>query len=242
MKRCFANKKTKTCSDYTGNVKNVEMMKSSKSSKNPTSNYKLKGNVFESFSNYETFLSLVKAYTDMRFVICDECKCKSRPPSSIVEGTSSYKCEDLVSNNCQKCLYPYGRFVNQDIVEQDECFQFPRRITNDPCIRPDPCITEPCIEEHPVIPVITPCKPVFKGMQPCCRIQTAPKCFQAKCKPNIVTQCNYYNSSMKPCCFKQTKICGVEIVPDPVPVPVYKPECGNPILKCATPCRSCLCK
>jgi len=159
---CFANTKTKSSSDYTEKIKNVEMMKSAKTSKNPTINYKLKGSEFEQFINYETFLSLVKAYTDMRFIVCGDCKCKSKPPSSIVEGTSSYHCGDT--------LYPYGKYVNQGI-ESDECFKFPRKITNDPCIPETPC--PPCPPPCP-----EPCKyePIFTGMRPCCIKQTKPKC------------------------------------------------------------------
>jgi len=176
--RCFANTKTKTSSDYTERTKNVEIMKSAKTSKNPTINYKLKGSEFEQFLNYETFLSLVKAYTDMRFIVCDECKCKLHPPSSIVEGTSSYNCGD--KDICKTCLYPYGRFVNQDIIESDECFKFPRKITNDPCIKPEPC---PCPCPEPCIP-FTPCEIFYTGMRPCCTKKTVPKCDSRKpCKP-----------------------------------------------------------
>ena len=143
-KKYFAQD-VKTSSEFTYKIKNIEMMKSAKSSKNPTLNYQLKGRDFIRFWNYEIYLSLVKAYTDMKFVICDECKCKSQPPSSIIDGISSYQCfEELeeVIKNCQHCkdtvLYPYGKFVNQGI-EEDPCFKFPRRITNDPCVKPPPC-------------------------------------------------------------------------------------------------------
>jgi len=196
--RWFSNNKTKTSSDYTENVKNVEIMKSAKTSENPTINYTLKGSEFEQFLNYETFLSLVKAYTDMRFIVCDECKCKSNPPSSIVEGTSSYACSNYSGQPCKKCIYPYGKFVNQGI-EKDECFKFPRKITNDPCIKPEPCPPcppEPCPPE--------PCPVVWnQRMRPCCVKQTKPKnctpfkqtipCNSCSCKPecgNPLLKCN----------------------------------------------------
>ena len=200
-------------------------MKSAKTSKNPTINYKLKGSEFEQFLNYETFLSLVKAYTDMRFIICDECKCKSHAPSSIVEGTSSYKCDGpLIEEPCKKCLYPYGKFVNQNVIEGDECFKFPRKITNDPCIKPEPpcpCPPEPC-------PV--PCMPCTKNwsqsMRPCSVKQTIPKdC----CSTRSVC----YQDTMRPCSVKQTRPC--------IPCDLDSDsECENPLLKCANPCKTCL--
>ena len=198
------------------------MMKSAKTSKNPTISYKLKGSEFEQFLNYETFLSLVKAYTNMRFIVCDKCKCNARPPSSIVEGTSSFQCEkqiDKVQNEiCKKCLYPYGRFVNQDVVEVDECFQFPRKITNDPCLKPEP---PPCPPPCPPCCLPCDCAPIYVGMRACCVKQTKPK----GCKP-----ARSFSTSMKPCCSKKTKPCSDSDSDS-------EKECGNPLLKCANLCK-----
>jgi hypothetical protein len=215
-KKYFAQD-VKTCSDFTYKIKNIVMMKSAKSSKNPTLNYQLKGRDFIRFWNYEIYLSLVKAYTDMKFVICDECKCKSQPPSSIIDGISSYQCfEELeeVVKNCQHCkdtvLYPYGKFVNQGI-EEDQCFKFPRRITNDPCVKPPPCPKPPCPPPCP-----PPCRPNNKGSMRPCRFKQTKPCVP-RCRP-----CYTEKHCEEPC-------------EETIPVTI----CTNPLLKCYDPCNPC---
>ena len=180
-KKFFATRNLKTSSDYTEKIKNVEMMKSAKTSKTPTNNYILQGNVFEQFLNYETYLSLVKGFTDMRFILCEDCKCNLNAPLSIIDGISSFKCGEFsLCDKCKTVLYPYGRFINQNLIEEDPCFKFPRKITTDPCILPckDPCkpCEEPCKEE------MKPCKSSYtNSMRPCCIKQTKPKCLPKPC-------------------------------------------------------------
>lgn len=195
----------KISSDYTSKMKNIEMMKSAKSSQNPTLNYQLKGKDFIRFWNYDIYLSLVKAYTDMKSVVCDNCKSKI-PPSSILDGITSYQCfEDLeeIMKNCQTCkdlvLYPYGTFANQ----REECFKFPRKITNDPCEKPSklpcPVYTSLCT---------TSCTPNLKGsMVPCCMKQTKPCVPDAVCDIPV-TICTNPLLSCDPCCKKYSVKCG----------------------------------
>ena len=179
-KKYFAQD-VKTSSEFTYKIKNIEMMKSAKSSKNPTLNYQLKGREFIRFWNYEIYLSLVKAYTDMKFVICDECKCKSQPPSSIIDGISSYP-----------------------------CFKFPRRITNDPCVKPPPC-PPPCPP-----PPCPPCRPNNRGTMRPCRFKQTKPCVP-RCRP-----CYPKVECEKPC-------------EETIPVTI----CTNPLLKCYDPCNPC---
>jgi len=172
-KKYFATRDIKTSSNYTEKIKNVEMMKSAKTSTTPTINYTLQGKVFEQFLNYETYLSLVKGFTDMRFLLCEDCKCNLNSPMSIVDGISSFKCGELtLCDKCKTTLYPYGRFINQNI-EQDPCFKFPRKITTEPCIIPKKCV-EPVVFNYNTYGYPN-------TMQPCCAKQTKPKCAPVKC-------------------------------------------------------------
>ena len=181
-KKYFASRDIKTSSSYTEKIKNVEMMKSAKTSTTPTNNYTLQGKVFEQFLNYETYLSLVKGFTDMRFILCEDCKCNLNSPMSIVEGINSFKCGDLTL--CEKCkttLYPYGRFINETIEE--EAFTFPRKIT-----------TEPCIPKRKECELKETCNYNTYGyvntMQPCCAKQTKPKCTPIKSKTCLQQVCD----------------------------------------------------
>jgi len=178
----FAKRDIKTSSKYTEKIKNVEMMKSAKTSTTPTINYTLQGKVFEQFLNYETYLSLVKGFTDMRFILCEDCKCNLNSPLSIVDGITSFKCGELtLCDKCKTTLYPYGRFINQNIIEEDPCFKFPRKITTEPCVIPkcnEPAEVETCVET---------CNYNTYGyvntMQPCCIKQTRAKCSPKKYSP-----------------------------------------------------------
>jgi hypothetical protein len=202
-----------TSSGYTSKIKNIEMMKSAKTSKNPTLNYQLKGKEFIRFWNYDIYLSLVKAFTDMKFVICDDCKCKTQAPSSIIDGITSYQCfEELeeIIKKCQHCkdltLYPYGKFVQG--IQEDECFKFPRKITNDPCERPKPPCPRPCSPKKY-------CRQNTKGsMRPCRFKQTKP------CVPSCRPREPESDSSDSEC---------------DIPVTI----CTNPLLKCYDPCHPC---
>lgn len=182
-KKFFATRNSKTSSDYTEKIKNVEMMKGAKSSETPTNDYRLEGDVFEQFLNYETYLSLVKGFTDMRFILCEDCKCNLNSPLSIIDGISSFKCGELsLCDKCKLVLYPYGRFINQNIIEEDPCFKFPRKITTNPCIKPCPCkpCKEPC-KPTEMQPCVRSCNYV-NSMQPCCVKQTRPKHVPQPCK------------------------------------------------------------
>ena len=182
MSRYFATRNLKTSSDYTEKIKNVEMMKSAKTSKSPTNNYLLQGDVFESFLNYETYLGLVKGFTDMRFILCEDCKCNLNAPLSIIDGISSFKCGEFsLCDKCKTVLYPYGRFINQNLIEEDPCFKFPRKITTNPCRKP---CEKPC--EEPCEPCEEPFEKTFNytnSMRPCCVKQTRPKCVPKPPKP-----------------------------------------------------------
>lgn len=160
-KKYFATNVTSE-GDYISKTKNIEIMKGAKNSK-PTINYKTEGKDITQFLNYETFLSMVKGYTDMRTPRC----CKS-PPLTIIDGITSYQCEEEKCKFCKDpVLYPIGAF--------DNCkkeFYFPRKITTDPCN--DHCPT-PHPPPHPCDPCKTTCHPNLKGnMRPCCFKQTRP--------------------------------------------------------------------
>ena len=173
-KKYFATRDIKTSSKYTEKIKNVEMMKSAKTSTTPTINYTLQGKVFEQFLNYETYLSLVKGFTDMRFILCDDCKCNMNSPISIIDGITSFKCGELtLCDKCKTTLYPYGQFINPNIIEEDPCFKFPRKITTEPCIIPKKC-------EEPIEVCNYNTYGYVNTMQPCCIKQTRPKCSPIK--------------------------------------------------------------
>lgn len=201
MKKFFATD-VKSESDYLSKVRNIEIMKGI--NPKPTINYRVDGKNIVQFVNYEMFLDMVKGYTDMK----KPCPCK-KPPSSIVNGVSSYEC-DPCKNSCKFCedpvLYPRGKYDSHC----DECFYFPRKITTDPC-KPCPPPCPPC-PPKPCEPCKTNCRPNLNGnMRPCCFKQTHP-CSKPDCDSD--SDCES----------------GCDI-----PVTI----CTNPLLKCYDPCNPC---
>lgn len=185
MSKYFASRNIKTSSSYTEKIKNVEMMKNATTSTTPTIDYTLQGKVFEQFLNYETYLSLVKGFTDMRSILCEDCKCNLQSPMSIVEGINSFTCGELtLCDKCKTTLYPYGRFINQTIEE--EAFKFPRKITTDPCLPKIPK-SENCNEIKEICNYNT--YGYVNTMQPCCAKQTRPKCVPTNCPPKCHKTC-----------------------------------------------------